>query len=122
MKDNPASIEWPAVIHYENDAELEYVENEQHWLQQPDWREGDFESRDRLIDSEGQVFSLLPGSATVVLPVATGDCLSLNEVLGLVKAHLADQGSCCVAKTYAPTIRDAILMVINTECRIEGND
>ena len=41
----------------------------------------------------------------------TGDIKSLEEILGLVKAHAAQAGSCCVAKLYAPTIPDAYKIV-----------
>lgn len=107
-------IHWPAVIHYDNDAELECVESVDHWMQQQDWLNGHFEKKDVLIDSDGLTYSLQADENKQVFPSPNGGELSLVKVLGLVKAHLADQGSCCVAKTYAPTIRDAILMVINS--------
>jgi hypothetical protein len=37
--------------------------------------------------------------------------MELQEILGLIKAHAAQKGSCCVAKLYAPTIVDAFKMV-----------
>ena len=37
--------------------------------------------------------------------------MSLQAILGLIKAHAADTGACCVAKLYAPTLRDAFNML-----------
>ena len=46
-----------------------------------------------------------------VEPEPKGDTMSLEQVLGLVKAHTAQTGACCVAKLYAPTIKDALEML-----------
>jgi hypothetical protein len=37
--------------------------------------------------------------------------MALLEILGLIKAHAAQKGSCCAAKLYAPTIREAFKIV-----------
>ncbi len=46
-----------------------------------------------------------------IIPEATAATRTLIEVLGLVKAHAAQSGSCCVAKLYAASIRQAIELV-----------
>ena len=114
MPDKPESVQWPAIIAYDNDPELDYIESENLWQAQAEGLDSHFEKEDRLIDVTGQVFSLERINSGMVIPLSTGNYLNLSEILGLVKAHLADQGSCCVAKTYAPTIRDAIMMVVNS--------
>jgi hypothetical protein len=40
--------------------------------------------------------------------------MKLTELLGMVKAHAAQSGSCCVAKLYAPTITEAFKIVKDT--------
>ncbi|NNJ91310.1 MAG: hypothetical protein HKP55_06530 [Gammaproteobacteria bacterium] len=115
MKD----IHWPAILHYENDPELEYLENEAALIQTLVSTENTFEQNDSLIDSQGQVFSCQQLAQASLENTEPKQQLTLETVLGLIKAHLADCGSCCVAKTYAPTIRDAIMMLKNKECGIE---
>jgi len=104
-------IQWPAAIHYDNDAEMQLVENVARWQQISNSRQDTFEVEDYLVDSHGQVFFFSLDSAGNTLLNCTDKKLSLEKVLGLVKAHLADQGSCCVAKLYAPSIRDALQML-----------
>ena len=112
-------IHWPAILQYDNDPELDYLQNEAAWFQVITSSENTFEEHDRLIDSDGQVFSctqLIQTPAGNPQPKAT---IKLETVLGLIKAHLADTGSCCVAKTFAPTIRDAIRILKNHQCGID---
>jgi hypothetical protein len=113
------NIHWPAILHYDNDPELEYLENSVAWKQTIASSENDFAANDRLIDCEGQVFSCQQLAQASVGNSVLKETIPLETVLGLIKAHLADCGSCCVAKTYAPTIRDAISMVENKECGID---
>ena len=112
-------IHWPAILHYDNDPELEYLENETAWHQAITSFDNTFEAHDRLIDSEGQVFLCTQLIQTVAGNTESKEQLKLETVLGLIKAHLADTGSCCVAKTYAPTIRDAIRILENHQCGID---
>lgn len=107
------NIHWPAIVHYENDPELEYLENSAAWNQTIATSTNAFETNDSLIDSEGQLFSCQQLAQAKDGTTEPSETLPLKSVLGLVKAHLADCGSCCVAKTYAPTIKDAIRMLKN---------
>jgi hypothetical protein len=113
------SIYWPAIIQYDNDPELEYLENEAAWNKLADSFETGFEDNDRLIDNKGQVFFCNKLANQLIDTPMPDEMMALETVLGLVKAHLADSGSCCVAKAYAPTIQDAIGMIKNNECRID---
>ena len=92
-----ASVIWPCIIKHANDPELSYVSS-QHELQSTD-----FEASDKLIDASGAIYQ--PGI------IATGEILTLTDILGLVKAHAAQSGSCCVAKLYAPSITEAFKIV-----------
>jgi len=112
-------VQWPAIIHYENDAELEYVENADQWRQLSRELHSQFEQHDRLIDCTGRVYSVMPANTVERVPQYIDKKISLSAVLGLVKAHLAGQGSCCVAKFYAPSIEAAISMVKpGSECKV----
>jgi len=100
------SIEWPAFVHFENDPELLYFNDQSEWEKYQDKDNSDnehFESEDRFIDSNGKSYSLTINDSP--------NQLSLDQILGLVKAHLSDQGSCCVAKIYASTIKETILLI-----------
>ena len=112
-------IYWPAIIQYDNDPELEYLENAAAWNQVTASSGNPFEQNDRLIDSEGQVFLCSHLSHSNHENLKPAENMPLETLLGLIKAHLADSGSCCVAKAYAPTIRDAIKMIENQECGID---
>jgi len=112
-------IHWPAILHYDNEPELEFLDNESAWHQVLTSSDNAFEPQDRLIDSEGQVFSCKELSQAPAVELQSQENIKLETMLGLIKAHLADAGSCCVAKTYAPTIRDAIKILENNQCGID---
>jgi hypothetical protein len=62
---------------------------------------------DRLVDSAGQVYRLLPGKGDLTIE-ACAEVLALDQVLTLVRSHACVQGSCCVAKLGARSIDEAI--------------
>ena len=97
------TIQWPAFVHFENDPELLYFHHQEQWESYQKSDDVYFEVEDRIIDSNGLSFSLTSNK-----PPTT---LTLDEILGLVKAHLSDQGSCCVAKLYASTIEETVLLI-----------
>ena len=100
-------ITWPAFIQYEGDAELVYLENLQALQRFIEDTHTRIEDTDRLIDGSGEVFSF----DLEKKPMALGQQLQLDQVLGMIKAHLTEQGSCCVAKLFAPSIPQAIDLV-----------
>lgn len=104
-------IDWPAIVAHADDAELLYVHDQRAWDRDADLHAADYHAADCLIDAAGHVFALTRKQAARVVPEATGTSRSLHQVLGLVKAHAAQAGSCCVAKLYAPSIRDALAIV-----------
>ncbi|MDH5485089.1 MAG: DUF4144 domain-containing protein [Gammaproteobacteria bacterium] len=104
-------INWPAIIKFSDDPELGYVVNQSAWDSDAELRTFRYDESDWLIDSSGHVYSLMTTSSSGVLPQRTEKVMSLEEVLGLIKAHAAQGGSCCVAKLYAPTIDDAFVML-----------
>ena len=104
-------MNWPGIIKYSDDAELIYVSDQSQWDNDADLHDFDYDEDDCLIDSSGDMYTLTVRSNNHVKPKTNGNSMSPNEILGLVKAHAAQKGSCCVAKLYAPTITDAFKIV-----------
>jgi len=111
MTEALVNIKWPAVIKYSNDAELLYIENQSEWNSDAGLHNFTYEESDYLIDSSGEVFSLTHKLNAHINPQIQNRKQSLEEILGLVKAHSAQLGNCCVAKLYAPSIEDAFDIV-----------
>ena len=101
-------VNWPGVIKISGDAELIYVADQAEWEQSPDLHSADYSEADYLVDSAGDVYCLTIKTGNRVKPEASGESRTLMEMLGLVKAHAAQSGACCVSKLYAPSIREAI--------------
>ena len=110
MIDDNESIRWPAVIRHGDDPELSYIPDRSAWQE---FLNDDLSMDDSLIDSAGHHYSIDSSGDDPRLE-AVGS-VTLSELLGLVKAHAAHRGSCCVAKLYAPTIAEAMKIVASLE-------
>jgi len=105
-------VYWPAIIKLAGDAELDYVADQAAWETDSGLGAMNYDESDCLIDATGAVYTLVRRDIRDrVVPEASGEIKSLEQVLGLVKAHAAQADSCCVAKLFAPTIVDAMAMV-----------
>jgi len=104
-------VNWPGIIKHSDNAELIYVSDQSGWDNNTDIHYFEYDESDCLIDSSGNIYTLTKRSNKHVTPEASGDSMPLDKILGLVKAHAAQQNSCCVAKFYAPTISDAFRIV-----------
>jgi len=104
-------INWPAIIKHSGDPELIYVSNQTAWENDVDLHYVEYDETDFLLDSDGKTYTLQEKQSFYITPKPNGDSKSLQETLGLVKAHAAQQGSCCVAKLYAPSIVEALKIV-----------
>lgn len=104
-------VNWPAFIKYDNDDELLYITGQAAWDADNTLSHFDYTAEDRLVDCSGRVFSLSDRQADKVVLQQTEQCLSLEQVLGLIKAHASERGSCCVAKLFAPSIEEAFKML-----------
>ena len=104
-------IHWPAIIKHGDDPELTFVSNQSAWESDAERQAIDYDDSDSLIDSRGNVFTLSDWDNDRAAPKATGEVMALEEILGLVKAHASQAGSCCVVKLYAPSIADAFEIV-----------
>lgn len=108
-------LNWPGIIKHSGDAELTYVSDQAEWDSDADLHDFEFDEADCLIDSNGKLFNLTKREDHYVKPEASGNSMTLDEILALVKAHAAQKGSCCVAKLYAPTIDEAFKIVASLE-------
>ena len=108
MKLEPA---WPAIIKQQDEDELIYIHNQDEWKNIVTSAEYEFDDTDLLIDSTGKTFVIIsPGNNSINLKQRP-ETLPLETILGLAKAHASQAGSCCVAKLYAPSIKDAFIIV-----------
>lgn len=104
-------ITWPAVLKHADDPELDYFENQEALETSMAHQLIEFEDSTYLVDAIGVVFSLNLSEAGKVVLRDTNDQLTLEQVLGLVKAHAAQAEYCCIAKLWAPTIADAYAII-----------
>ena len=108
-------LNWPGVIKHADAAELVYVRDQAAWESDADLHAFEYEASDLLIDASGRLFTLTEKSNGSVQPKPNGETMELRDILGLVKAHAAQKGSCCVAKLYAPSIAEAFKIVASLE-------
>ena len=104
-------IIWPAFIRYEGDGELTYIADLGEWESDADLSHFEYEEMDRLIDSQGQVFSLTDRGNSPVVPDYVGETFSAEQVAALVKAHFSVAGACCVAKLDHCSIAECMDML-----------
>lgn len=112
---NNQSLHWPGIIKHSGDAELTYVNSQAEWDNDADLHSFEYEESDCLIDSSGNIFNLAKPETDSVKLRPSGKSMMLDEILGLIKAHAAQKGSCCVAKLYAPTIDEAFKIVASLD-------
>lgn len=105
------SVNWPVIVKQAGDAELIYIRDQQAWDNDSDLHVYDYDESDYLIDSSGHTFSLTHKIDSRVNPTSSGSKKTPVEILGLVKAHASQAGSCCVAKLYASSVNDAFEIV-----------
>ena len=103
-------ITFPAVIRHENDPDLTYLENLKSLA---GLSIDEIDSTDMLIDVDGNTYSIEQDEPEKAY-TRTGN-IDLKIFLGLVKAHAANRGSCCVAKLYAPDFIEAMKLVASLE-------
>ena len=104
-------MKWPCVIKHADDDELVYLDDLSAWQGGEELHSFDYDETDFLIDASGAVYGFDGSDGSSITLVSRNRSLELMDVLGLVKAHAASKGSCCVAKLYAPTILDAFMIV-----------
>ncbi len=108
-------VHWPGIIKHSGDAELTIVSDQVEWDNNADLHSCNYDESDYLIDSSGCVFTLTTTEDNFVTPEPEGSSMTLHEILGLIKAHAALKGACCVAKLYAPTITEAFEIIVSID-------
>jgi len=108
-------IIWPAILKYKGEHELAYIPSQSDWDSDADLHVFAYEIDDQLIDSQGFIYSLNYRKNNRVMPEQTNRSLPLSDVCELIKAHLSEQGSCCVSKLFAPSIEEAIAMMHSSD-------
>lgn len=116
MKKNPnlsslkLAVDWPAVICYQGDDELTYVADEMAWLAYCEEGSYIIEGQDKLIDSRGQLFHLMPWHGRLSLVIISRQYL-LADLLLLVQKNACLVQQVCSAKIGALTHKQAIEMI-----------
>ena len=107
---NSIPISWPAIIHYHGDDELDFLPDQIAWDEHQRHGLIGYQPGDRLVDSKGRAY-FLTGLRQRETALSSNTCLSLEEVLCLVRAHAAQSKICCVAKIQASSVKEVIEMV-----------
>lgn len=103
-------INWPAVIIYDGDDELVYVESEKAWLSEAESLLYNHKHNDYLVDSSGYVLSLALIDDTIKTE-HTGEQISLEAFTRLVRIHASNSHRCCIEKISFRSIADGIKLV-----------
>jgi hypothetical protein len=111
----PANPTWPVIIHYANDPELDLIYSQDEWNSREHLEQFDFQTDDKIIDNNGWVFEFAINSPGSSRAVCSGKRIQLDELLGLIKAHMSEAGACCVAKLYAPDYAGAFKIIIDAK-------
>lgn len=109
MSETYELIQWPAIIKLYADDELIFVPDTAQFASDVALQLTHVQARDMLIDSSGTVYSIK--NSHIPELVRTGSMLSLDEVEELLRLHFSNNGTCCVSKFYAPSIREALVSV-----------
>ncbi len=99
----------PAIIKLHADDELIFVPDAAQFASDDTLQLTHVQAQDMLIDSSGAVYHISNRPALELAP--TGVMLLLDAVEDLLRLHLSNNGTCCVSKFYASSIREALVRV-----------
>ncbi|WP_415894058.1 DUF4144 family protein [Neptuniibacter sp. PT8_73] len=102
---------WPAIIKYRGESELTYIDSGSEWDCDADLHFFRYDSADQLIDSEGNIFSLVDMTDNFVKPRAINCSVSKETMQDLIRAHFSSIGECCVSKFSIGSIAEGITTV-----------
>ena len=114
MPVTPTKVLWPVLICYENDPEMDLILSDEEWNNREDIRQLNFQPGDKVIDVTGQVFKPVTDQNSPGSLKKTQEKMKLEDLLGLIKAHMSESGACCVAKLYAPGYKEAFGIMIDS--------
>lgn len=105
------TINWPAVIKFDGDDELIYVSSDKQWLNDAESYLYNHKGNDQLIDSSGHIFSLEHINDDIINPQGTGDRITLQDFIKLVRIHASNAHRCCIEKINFRNIAEGIHLV-----------
>lgn len=108
-KQHKNAVQWPAILKLHGADELIHIQDHEAWISDLHLQATHLTGDDYLIDTSGQRFDL-PKARDGKFS-ASGDRLSLQQVIQLVRMHAAQDGACCVSKLHANSIEEAIGMI-----------
>lgn len=103
---------WPAVIIHQGDDELLYLADSEDWQQTAETLLFSADN-DVLIDSQGQVFNCLVGTAAPDFKTVDRE-ITLQDFTQILKQHMVALNQCCVSKLYIDSIAQGLQMVKDT--------
>ena len=104
-------INWPAIINVDGDDELTYVASHAQWINHPEWSAEEYAADDVMIDSAGRVYRLDNMINGCVLPTATGQVISVNQLITLVQRHAVLNSACCIEKIGFRNIEEGLVII-----------
>lgn len=110
MTFNAQTIAWPVLLKYQGDDELLYLDNHAQW-EANGLSRAHFQPDDQLIDVFGNIYLLNHREHQMLQPIKTGEQLTLKALNGLVKAHAAQIGQCCIEKILLSSFDEAMRAV-----------
>lgn len=109
----PNNIDWPSIIKLYADDELIFIRDVDALENDETLTQMRLQVQDKLIDASGRVYCLSDTESLTFTPISHK--MTLDEVVKLLRLHLTNQGSCCVAKFDAKSIREAVTSVLNSQ-------
>ena len=106
-----AAIRWPVMIKYSGDDELVLVNDQHEWMADDDLSRYPYEATDFLVDSAGHKYSLQAEPAQRVAPRSTGEVVTMEEAIALIRQHFSVSGACCIAKIHAGSVAECLQML-----------
>ena len=103
-------IDWPAVVVYDGDDELVYVESAKAWSREAESLLYNHKANDYLIDSSGYIFNLALGNDAIDTEY-TGQKITLETFLRRVRIHASNSHRCCIEKINFRTIAEGIKLI-----------
>lgn len=108
-------INWPAVIQFEGDDELVFVGSEADWSKDAESLLYNHSGNDRLIDSSGQILSLVHKQGSAIRTEDSGSTIALEDFIKLVRIHASNSHRCCIEKISFRDIHEGILLIASMD-------
>ena len=104
-------IDWPAVIKYEGDDELVFVDSAEAWQRDAASHLYNHRGSDYLVDSSGRIFHFDQSGESPVSTTDSGDRISLDAFIRLVRIHASTSHRCCIEKISFRSAAEGIRLV-----------